>query len=57
MGDFIEDGTNPNFTAGVLRPAAWTAAGSPDPTWQAAHQLIPGMLLTHALRNSGFGQQ
>ena len=53
-GTFVKDGTNPNFTGGVIGGAAWKAAGAPDDGWQTAHQLIPGMLLAHAISKSGF---
>jgi hypothetical protein len=54
-GNFVQDGTNPNFTGGVLSESAWIALGARDTSgWQAAHQLIPSMLLTHAMRKSGF---
>jgi hypothetical protein len=59
-GNFVKDGTNPNFTGGVLNQAAWLAVGAndtnghPKPDWQTPHQLIPGMLLAYAFKRSGF---
>lgn len=58
-GNFVVDGKNPNFTGGVISATAWFEAGAPKPAhhennWQVAHQLIPGMLLTHAFTKSGF---
>jgi len=57
IGDFVQDGRNPNFTGGVLSASAWIAVGAAvtkGDEWQTPHQLIPGMLLKHALSKSGF---
>jgi hypothetical protein len=59
-GDFVKDGTNANFTGGVISSTAWLAVGALDSNgqaqadWQVAHQLIPGMFLSYAFSKSGF---
>jgi hypothetical protein len=59
-GSFVMDGQSQNVTAGVLTSGAWLAVGAtdskgkPNPDWQTAHQLIPGMLVSYAFSRSGF---